>query len=63
MDWEIAKPAASSLAPLIRKPDDRRITELAKLFWAFDKLFWAYNEAKLVLITVGMVISPFKFFQ
>jgi hypothetical protein len=58
MDWEMARPAASSLALLIRKPEDRRITEPAKLFWAFDRLFWAYNEARLVLITVGMVTSP-----
>jgi hypothetical protein len=49
---EIANPAASSLAELIRNPEDKRCTEVARLFWAFAKLFWANNEAMLVLITV-----------
>jgi hypothetical protein len=54
MFWEIDRTAASSLALLIRKPDDKRWTEVAKLFCALDRLFWANNEAKLVLMTVGI---------
>ena len=58
MDCEIANPAASSLAELIRRPEDKRLTESAKLFCALDRLFWAYKEAKLVLMTVGMTVTP-----
>jgi hypothetical protein len=58
MDCEIANPAASSFAELIRRPDDKALTEFAKLFCALDKLFWAYKEARLVLMTVGMTVAP-----
>jgi hypothetical protein len=55
MFCEIASPAASSLALLILKPEDKRCTEVARLFCAEDKLFCANNDARFVLITVGIL--------
>jgi hypothetical protein len=57
----MAKPEASSFELLILKPEESLWTELAKLFCAFIKLFCANNDAKLVLITAGMIYSPKKY--
>ena len=52
---EIAKPAASSLALLMRSPDDKRCREVARSDCDIVKLRWAFNDAILVLITEAIV--------
>jgi hypothetical protein len=47
----IDKPAASSLALLTRKPEDKRAIETAKEFWVADRLRCALIEEILVLMT------------
>jgi hypothetical protein len=42
------RPAASSRARLMRRPEDRRSTEVAREFWAPSRFFWATCEAMLV---------------
>jgi len=54
---EIAKPAASSLALLTRRPEDRRCRELFKEDWEVAKLRCALRDAMLVLTTMDMVFS------
>src|SRR6185369_5456216 len=54
---EIARPAASSLALLIRKPEDRRCREVAREDWEVLRLRWAFSEATLVLMVSAMTIS------
>ena len=51
---EIAKPAASSLALLIRKPDDRRVKEVFSDDCDVFKLRCAFNEAIFELISCGI---------
>ena len=46
----MAKPAASSLALLMRKPDDRRCIDVVKEAWDIDKLRCAVSDWILVLI-------------
>src|SRR4051794_21587180 len=52
----MARPAASSLALLIRRPDDRRCREVANEPWDTFRLRCAFNEAILVLILAVMLI-------
>jgi hypothetical protein len=52
----VKRPDASSLALLIRIPDDKRCREVWRLLWVPDRLFWATNEAMLLLI-VNIKIS------
>jgi hypothetical protein len=51
------KPAASSLARLIRKPEDNRSTESAILLCALCKFLEAHKEATLELRTAAMIFS------
>src|SRR5690606_1491515 len=46
----IARPAASSLALLTRRPEDRRCTEVANAFWVAERLRWAFSAIRLVLM-------------
>src|SRR5882672_10192081 len=48
---EIARPAASSLALLMRRPDDNRCRAVAKADCDVDRLRCALSEAMLVLMT------------
>src|SRR5471032_2142726 len=56
MRSEIARPAASSLALLIRRPEDRRCSEVFRDVCELDRLRCAFREAMLVLITAAMLI-------
>ena len=47
---EIARPAASSFALLMRRPDDSRSKEVANAPWELFKFLWAFNDRILVLI-------------
>jgi hypothetical protein len=47
----MAKPAASSLALLMRKPEDRRCMDVANEAWFIDRLRCALSELMFVLIT------------
>ena len=47
---EIARPAASSLALLIRKPEDKRCSEVDNAFCELFKLRCAVSDATLVLM-------------
>jgi hypothetical protein len=51
----MAKPAASSLALLIRKPDDRRWMEVFRELWLIDRLRCEVNELTLVLMIAAMM--------
>src|SRR3989344_4519407 len=51
---EIARPAASSLALLIRKPDDRRWMAVFSDIWLVPRLRWAVSELMLVLMVAAM---------
>ncbi|MNV78169.1 hypothetical protein D3C71_1716440 [compost metagenome] len=51
---EIARPAASSLALLMRSPDDRRWIDVLSEVWLMPRLRWAVREATLVLIVAAM---------
>jgi hypothetical protein len=46
----MAKPAASSLALLTRKPEDNRAMEVANEFWVLDRLRCALMDGILVLM-------------
>jgi hypothetical protein len=54
---EMAKPAASSLALLIRKPEDSLCMEVERDFWVEARLRCAFKDCTLVLITNAMVYS------
>jgi hypothetical protein len=47
---EIARPAASSFALLMRRPDDRRCSDVARLFCEAFRFRCAFSEATLVLM-------------
>src|SRR5690606_30445992 len=47
----MAWPAASSLALLMRRPDDRRSMAVPSADWDFCRLPWATKESALVLMT------------
>ncbi len=53
-------PAASSLALLMRRPDDRRWMEVLSEPWLTPRLRWAVSEATLVLMGGGHCKSPEK---
>ena len=55
MRSEIARPAASSLALLMRRPDDRRWIEVFRDACEADRLRCEFRDATLVLITDAMV--------
>jgi hypothetical protein len=44
------RPAASSLALLMRKPEDRRCMEVASEAWVIAMFRWAFNELMFVLM-------------
>jgi hypothetical protein len=48
--WEIARPAASSLAPLMRMPEDRRCSEVAISSLDVARLRCALSDMTLVLM-------------
>ena len=54
---EIPRPAASSLALLMRRPEDRRWTEVVRLACEVLRLRCATSDALLVLITDAMKYS------
>jgi hypothetical protein len=54
----MARPAASSFAELIRRPDDRRCIDVASEACELDRLRWASIDAMLVLIERVMVFTP-----
>src|SRR5690606_29928400 len=51
----ICRPAASSLALLIRRPEDRRCSEVPRAPCDLFRLRWAFREARLVLIVCAIV--------
>ncbi|GGX98444.1 hypothetical protein GCM10007386_31690 [Pseudoduganella dura] len=55
MRSEIARPAASSFALLMRRPDDRRCREVDRALCEPDRLRCEFREAMLVLMTDAMV--------
>src|ERR1700712_3884631 len=54
----MARPAASSLAELTRRPDDSRCIEVARAPWDALRFRCAFSEMMLVLIVIGMACSP-----
>ena len=54
---EIARPAASSCALLMRRPDDRRAMEVASESCETPNWRWAVRELMLVLMMDGMGYS------
>ncbi len=60
---EIARPAASSLALLMRRPDDSRWTETASWLLLVAKFLCAVRDAMLVLMTRAMFHSSMNFFS
>ena len=54
---EIARPAASSLALLMRRPDDRRDSDVCSADCEALRLFWALRDAMLVLMTCAICFS------
>jgi hypothetical protein len=54
---EIARPAASSLALLMRRPEDRRCIEVASEACDLARLRCALSELTLVLMTDAMCFS------
>src|SRR5450830_1705694 len=52
---EIARPAASSLALLMRRPEDRRCSEVLRLACEVDRLRCEFSDAIFVLMTCAMV--------
>ena len=49
--WEIARPAASSFAPLMRRPDDIRCSDMDNSLLEVARLRWAFSDITLVLMT------------
>jgi hypothetical protein len=54
----MARPAASSLAPLTRRPEDRRCIEVAREDWLVLRLRCALSDTRLVLMVWAMKESP-----
>jgi hypothetical protein len=54
------RPAASSLALLMRKPDDNRWIDVVNELWLVVKLRCAVNELTLVLMVAVISITPVK---
>src|SRR5690606_431426 len=57
---EIARPAASSLALLIRRPDDRRCRDVASWLPDTERLRCAFSDITLVLMTCAIVYLLLK---
>ncbi|MOA64762.1 hypothetical protein D3C78_1909210 [compost metagenome] len=55
---EICRPAASSLALLIRRPEARRVKEVSRDLLEFAKLRWALSDETLVLMYMDIINSP-----
>jgi hypothetical protein len=55
---EIARPAASSFALLMRKPEDRRCMEVDNDDCELVKLRCAVNELMLVLMVEAILVTP-----
>ena len=55
---EIASPAASSLALLMRSPEDSRSSAVPNVPCERLRLRWALSDIRLVLMVCGMVDSP-----
>ena len=53
---EMARPAASSFALLMRMPEDRRSIAVASLLCEAARFFWAFSELMLVLTLMTMGI-------
>jgi len=53
---EIARPAASSLALLMRRPEDRRWMVVARLEPLVDRLRCAFSDITLVLMTCAISV-------
>ena len=58
MRSEIAKPAASSFALLIRKPEDKRCMEVDSEDCELVRLRCAVNELMLVLMVEAILVTP-----
>ena len=56
----IDRPAASSLAELMRRPEDRRCIDVASDICEPDRLRWASIDAMLVLMVRAMMIPVVK---
>src|SRR5690349_12755633 len=56
----IARPAASSLALLMRMPEDRRAMAVDSLLCDFARLFWAFSELMLVRTLMTMGFAPYR---
>src|ERR1051325_1686320 len=54
---EMARPAASSLALLMRMPDERRSMAVLSLLCVLARLFWAFSELMLVVTLRLMVLA------
>ena len=54
----MARPAASSLAELTRRPDDRRCIEVASALCEVDRLRCALSETIFVLMVMDMAKAP-----
>jgi hypothetical protein len=52
-------PAASSLALLMRRPDDSRFMELVRVLVVLFRFLWAFKDVMLLLIEIAM----FKFLR
>jgi hypothetical protein len=59
----MAMPAASSLALLILRPEDRRCKETCNADCEVLRLRWAFSDAMLVLMTCAMADEPLCFRQ
>src|SRR5690606_19468896 len=59
----ICMPAASSLALLIREPEDRRSSEVDKALVEAPKVRWALREAILLFTVRAMGDSPYDQFN
>ncbi|OIQ88334.1 hypothetical protein GALL_297710 [mine drainage metagenome] len=53
---EIAMPAASSAALLMRRPEERRCSEVCRVLCDFDRLSCALSEAMFVLMMLGILL-------
>ena len=51
MRSEIARPAASSFALLMRRPEDRRCSDVASWLPEVVRLRWAFSDITFVLMT------------
>ncbi len=56
--WPIARPAASSAALLMRRPDDKRVRDCDRRLWEVPRLFCAMTESIFVFRTSDMFKAP-----